>query len=165
MTPHRGFTLIEILIVLVILAVAAGMVTLNLTRDDRGSLVRAARDLSGDIEYAADRARYRHELLGLAELPDGKGWQFLVISTDGGKAVTSVPRDDPNLAPTTLPDGMTYRSVSYAGAPTEKGTILPILPSGRFEPFTVELKLEDWSIQVSIDPLGRVAMGEAERNE
>lgn len=155
--PASGFTLVEILIVLVILAIAVGLVTFNLTRDERRELEREARRLTSSLEYAAERARYRHELLGLAALPDGGGWQFLLLPESDGESARWLAIDnDTLLAARVLPEPMRFRPQSYAGKPMDENAILPILPSGRFEPYEIELRNNDWRIRLVVDPLGRI---------
>jgi type II secretion system protein H len=157
-----GFTLVEILVVLLLLGIVGSLLTVNLSPDERGDLVRQARDLTGSLEYATDRARWQHELLGLAALPDGKGWQFLLINTTDAKSAAATIDDDPQLKPRLLPEGMTFRPLHYAAADAAEDTILPILPSGRFEPFDVALVWGTWRVVLSVDPLGRISTSSPE---
>ncbi len=55
-SPPAGFTLVEVLVVLVILALAAGVATFALGGDDRDRAVREARRFAGVLEHAAARA-------------------------------------------------------------------------------------------------------------
>ncbi|MDR1530245.1 MAG: prepilin-type N-terminal cleavage/methylation domain-containing protein [Burkholderiales bacterium] len=156
-----GFTLVEILTVLVILSLAVGLVTFNLTRDERRELEREARRLTGAIEYATERARYHHELLGLAALPEGKGWQFLQLPENSDTRWLVIDDDAP-LAARKLPDHLRFYPQSYAGKEIDVHAVLPILPSGRFEPYQFELRNEGWRIRFIVDPLGRITTSLAE---
>jgi len=60
-----GFTLLEILVVLVILSIAAGLAVVALGSDTRASLRREAQRFGGALEYAASRAQMRNETLGV----------------------------------------------------------------------------------------------------
>ena len=61
-----GFTLVEILVVIVILGIAAGVAIVSATPDERDLSVREARRFAGALEYAAQRAQFRNELLGVS---------------------------------------------------------------------------------------------------
>src|SRR5438874_1167200 len=61
-----GFTLIEILVVLVILGIAASLVIVNLGRDDRRDVQREAKRLAGALEHAAAVAQWSSETLGIS---------------------------------------------------------------------------------------------------
>ena len=51
---------------------------------------------------------------------------------------------------------------SYAGGPLRPDAIVPLRASGRNEPFSFVLASEQQQAVVSADPLGRVAVGNAE---
>ncbi|MDR0588156.1 MAG: GspH/FimT family pseudopilin [Burkholderiales bacterium] len=151
-----AFTLVEVLIVLVILSVAVGVAALNLSRDVSKELRVESRELAGALEYATDRARWQHQVLGLAPLEQGIGWQFLVLSDDEKPQWKAV--DDDALRVRRLPEGMIYRPMIYSGKATSPETVLPILPSGHFEPYELELCLETVRARILVDPLGRVTL-------
>ena len=96
-----GFTLIEILIVLVIIGVAAGAVTLGM-----GSITRApsveteARRLATRIQAAADDAMLGDRLIAFTAEEHGYG--FATFAADG----TLTPRTDDALGFHRLPSGM-----------------------------------------------------------
>ena len=155
---HSGFTLLEILIVLVVLAIAAGLITLTVGNDERGTLQREAQRLTGALEYAADRARFRHEIVGVSALPGNHGWRFWSIPEDAGKGVSwRVVTDDAPLTAHRLSGEFTLRPLYYAGQPLAADAIVPLLPSGRFEPYALELRGADWSLRLNSDPLGRIS--------
>ena len=60
----RGFTLIEILVVIAILAIAAGVAVVAYDGSDRDRATREARRFAGALEHAAARAQVRAETLG-----------------------------------------------------------------------------------------------------
>ncbi|WP_395374381.1 GspH/FimT family pseudopilin [Marinicella sp. W31] len=58
----KGFTLIEVLVVLVLLAVLAGVVAFNMTGSLKGSKIRAAsRDLVAAMRYTRSQAMIKHK--------------------------------------------------------------------------------------------------------
>jgi hypothetical protein len=143
--------------VLVILAVVAGLVTLTIGGGERNTLQREAQRLTGALEHAADRARFRHEIVGISALPDGRGWRFWTIPEDAGKnAAWRAIADDTLLAAHRLSGSLTLRPLHYGGRPLAADAIVPLLPSGRFEPYALELRGTGWSLQLNGDPLGRI---------
>jgi len=153
----RGFTLIEILVVVAILAIGGGIAAVTLSSDERASLSREARRFAGAVEYAADRAKVRHETLGVSA--DGEAWRFWRRSADGRWNALS---DDPALAPRALPAPLHVVPNSYAGGPLRPEAIVPLRASGRNEPFTFVLGNKQYQAVVSVDPLSRVSVGNAE---
>jgi general secretion pathway protein H len=153
----RGFTLVEILVVVAILAIGGAIAAATLSGDERTSLSREARRFAGAVEYAADRAKVRHETLGVSA--DGDAWRFWRRSDEGRWSALS---DDSALAPRVLPPPLRALPHSYAGGPLRPDAIVPLRASGRNEPFTFVLANERYQAAVSADPLGRVSVGSAE---
>ena len=70
-----GMTLVEMLVVLAIIGVAAGAVALGLGSADRGNAVEAeARQLAAKLRLAADEAMVRDAPLAFAHDPHGYGF-------------------------------------------------------------------------------------------
>jgi type II secretion system protein H len=74
LAPVRGFTLVEILVALAIVAIASGAAWLAWRGGGDAALRREASRFAGAIEYAAQRAQWRHEDLGVSA--DAGGWRF-----------------------------------------------------------------------------------------
>jgi general secretion pathway protein H len=153
----RGFTLVEILVVVAILAIGAGISAVLLSGDERTALSHEARRFAGAVEYAVDRAKVRHETLGVSA--DGATWRFWRRAADGRWSALS---DDPALAPRALPSTVRALPHAYAGGPLRPETIVPLRASGRNEPFAFVLAVDRYQTVVSADPLGRIAVGNAE---
>jgi tetratricopeptide (TPR) repeat protein len=111
----------------------------------------------GAVEYAADRAKVRHETLGVSA--DGEAWRFWRRSAEGRWSALSA---DPALASRVLPPPLRALPHAYAGGPLRPDAIVPLRASGRNEPFTFVLANERYQAVVSADPLGRVSVGNAE---
>ena len=65
--PRRragGFTLIEVLVVVVVIGIASGIVIANLGGDDRRTTEREAKRLAGALEHAAALAQWKSETSG-----------------------------------------------------------------------------------------------------
>jgi general secretion pathway protein H len=146
-----GFTLVEMLVVVVVIAVASGIAIVNAGGDDRRAAEREATRLAGALEHAAALAQWKAQTLGVSA--DGAVYRFWRRGTDDRWAPLS---DDDILAPRALPAPLTVATASYAGAPVAADSILPFRPSGRNEPYALLLASPTWSIVVAGDPLNRV---------
>ena len=148
---RAGYTLIEVLVVIAVIAIAAGLVVVNLDGDDHKSVEREAARLAGALEHAAALAQWRSETLGFSA--DGPGYRFWRRGSDN--RWTAV-RDEEALAQRTLPTQWSVSSLSYAGAPVAANVIVPFRPSGRNEPYALALSSPSWTLVVAGDPLNRV---------
>ena len=148
-----GFTLLEILVVIAILALAAGIAVVSFDRDERGTVEREARRFAGALEYAAQRAQMRHETIGVSA--GGNGWRFWTRGPDGRWRALS---DDVPLAPRALPQPLDAAPLAYAGHPLAANAIVPLRPSGRNEPYSFVVASSSHRAIVSADPLNRVAV-------
>ena len=151
---HRrqaAFTLVELLVVVVVVGVAAGLVVLNLGSDDRRVIESEATRLAGALEHAAASAQWRGTVLGVSA--EGRGYRFWERAA--GDRWTALTGDDV-LAPRALPGALTVTPLTYSGAPVAADAILPLRPSGRNEPYSLALASSTWSAVVAADPLNRV---------
>ena len=153
----RGFTLLEILVVVAILAIAGIVVALTITTDERGTLDRESRRFAGALEYAALRAQARNETLGVAAFagPEGSQWRFLARGADG-QWRTIV--DDTPLATHAVPRPLAIVPWTYAGREIAADAIVPLRASGRNEPYAFVLRGERFDAIVGADPSNRVAI-------
>ncbi len=151
-----GFTLAEVLVVLVVIALAAGMVYARLDSDPRQTLEREARRLGAAMEHAASLAQWRNQVLGVSA--SGSEYRFWrrETSLEGDRWVPLT--DDEVLAPHALPSGVLANVATYAGQPAAPDSIFPLAPSGRNEPYTIELASAEWRALLLADPLNRVAI-------
>jgi general secretion pathway protein H len=107
-----GFTLIEVLVVLVIMGVMATVVSIGVGSLNERSDERSLQRLSRAIEAAAERAMVRGRPLAV-EFGAG-GCRFLVMNIDGSWQAMSEP---PLFAEWHLPSGWTWASLRHEGAP------------------------------------------------
>jgi general secretion pathway protein H len=150
---YPGFTLVEVLVVVALISIAAAFVTVNLYGDDRRMAEREARRMAGALEHAAALAQWRGEVLGVSA--DGSGYRFWRRGADG--RWTAV-QDDDVLVPHALPATWTVAPLSFASAPVAPDAIIPFRPSGRNEPYELLLASPAWSLVIAGDPLNRVAL-------
>lgn len=153
--PSRGFTLIEVLVVVAILAIAATVAVVSWDGDERGQVTREARRLAGALEHAALRAQVRAETLGVSA--EGGGWRFWRRHPE--RSQWQPVTDDEVLGPHALGHGMRVAPVSYAGRPLPADAIVPFRPTGRNEPYALALRGDTVEIVVAADPLNRVTLG------
>ena len=149
---RRGFTLVEILVVLVNIALVGGLAMVTLERDERRLAAREAKRFAGALEFAAARAQARNETLGVSadrtirfwrREPSGERW---------------LPLDDDVLGARVLPEPLLATPLSYAGQRIAANTIVPLRASGRNEPFAFTLASPAWLVVLAADPLNRVSI-------
>lgn len=149
--PGAGFTLVEMMVVVVVIGIAATLAVVNLGGDSVRDLAREAKRLAGALEHAQALAQWQSETLGVST--DGRSYRFW--RRDGADHWTALTGDDV-LAPRSLAAGMSLGSQSYAGAPVPADAILPFRPGGRNEPYSFALVSAAGSVVVAGDPIGRV---------
>lgn len=85
-----GFTLIEILVVLVVLGIAASIVVFQLAGDDRRDVQREAKRLAGALEHAAAVAQWSGETLGVSA--EGGVYRFWRRGTNDSSSCWAVTK-------------------------------------------------------------------------
>ena len=152
----RGFTLVELLVVLIVIGLAAGLVYAQLDTDPRQTVEREGRRFAGALEHAALLAQWKNETLGVSA--NGGAYRFWrrdgTLDGNGWVALS----DDDVLVARALPAPLTATSRLYAGQPVPSEAVLPLRPSGRNEPYVIALASPEWQILLTADPLNRVAL-------
>jgi type II secretion system protein H len=149
----RGFTLLEVLVVVAILGLAAAIGYATLERDDRRTLDREARRFGGALEYAMLRAQLRHETLGVSASQGA--WRFWQRDAQAGwQALTG----DDALAARAWPAPVSAAAVAYAGRAVAADAIVPLRASGRNDPAAFELRAGPHVATVATDPANRVTI-------
>jgi hypothetical protein len=145
---------VEILVVLVILALAGGLALLELDRDERGTAAREAKRFAGALQYAASRAQWRNETVGVS----AEGRQLRVWRRDAAGERWLPLTDDEVLAPRLLPEPETAAALAFAGQRIAPATVVPLRSTGRNEPYAFVLVTAAWQVTLAADPLNRVAI-------
>ena len=158
--PTRGFSLLELLVVMVIVGVLAGTVVLGFVGADREQTLRTeAERLALLIEMARDSAVQRNEEWGL--YVDERRYTFAVFDADEGAWREQEERPFAARATTQASLSIRVEARELAAATTQMGKRPPavvIFSSGEQTPFEIELK-PDWESRpwvVRSDGLSRV---------
>ncbi|MEK8090184.1 type II secretion system minor pseudopilin GspH [Thermithiobacillus plumbiphilus] len=158
MYRQRGFTLIEILVVLVLIGITLGLVGINLMPDQRRELGEEAQRLALLIEQAQEEAVLSGNTLGF-EL-SANGYRFVRenaavsdVPGDTDKPAWSVVEDDELLRPRQWRAAIAVEALSINGQPVPLPMKSPLLlsPTGLGEPFELDLALEGYRIQLAGD--------------
>jgi general secretion pathway protein H len=155
----RGFTLIEVLVVVVIVGITLSLVVVNFARDDKRVLADEAQRLSLLLEHAHDEAVASSHQLSWAA--DAKGYRFAVAT--GPDTWTLLSTDD-IFRPRDWTRGVSFggvRTLQGPGGPADAAR-LDFSPSGFNAPFEMRLAVGDRYALIAGDPLGRIAITYAE---
>jgi general secretion pathway protein H len=107
----RGFTLLEMLVVLVIAGLLVSLASLSLSRNPRTDLREEAQRLALLFESAGDEAQVRAR--PIAWQPGTRGFRFDVGTADGWR-----PLRDDLLRPRDWDGGVTGAAIDYPGSDT-----------------------------------------------
>lgn len=150
----RGFTLVEILVVIIILGIVAGLAVALVDPDERDVSAREARRFAGALEYASRRAQWRSEMLGVSA--DGRVLRYW--RRDAANDRWLPVDDDDVLRAHALPDPVEAMAFAYAGRRLASNAIVPLRASGRNDPFAFLLTTPRFRTVIALDPLNRVSI-------
>ena len=163
----RGFTLIEVLVVLLIMGLFVGLVSAIVRPDDRGLLRLEAARLAQLLDLAAAESRLTGK--SIAWTADGFGYRFWQMTRDARgleneSAQWSEIRDNDLLRVRTLPQGMMISGLQVESMPAHGAMRLEFNPYGATLAFTIEMSLGAAHYAVAASPVGevRVLPGEGE---
>ncbi|MEW5838948.1 MAG: type II secretion system minor pseudopilin GspH [Pseudomonadota bacterium] len=112
-----GFTLIEVMVVMVIIAILVTVVSLSLKGDRAGeALEEEAQRLTGLLNLAREEAVMRDLDLALAFMPDGYLFAQRQEADDSGEEIFLPLSDDPMFRPRNLPGGAEMQFVAQQNA-------------------------------------------------
>ena len=101
--PASGFTLVEVLVVLIVIGLGAGLITLRMGQDSAATLRQESERLRSVLEHAAQLAQWRRA--PLVWEGDTAGYRFLSPQPDG----TLREETDETLARHVFPESMRDR--------------------------------------------------------
>jgi len=151
MRSARGFTLIEMLVVMLIMGLFVGLVSAIVRPDDRAVLRVEAERLAQLLDLAAMQPR----LTGrpVAWTASGPGYLFSQFDQDTG---WSEIRDDDVLRARTLPQGMLVAGLHIENMPPQGAMRLEFSPYGPPPPFNIEIAFGQERYTVAASPIGDV---------
>lgn len=151
MKRARGFTLIEVLVVLLIMGLFVGLVSAIVRPDDRGLLRVEAGRLAQLLDLAAAESRLTGK--SIAWTADGPGYRFWRMS---GHADWLEARDSDLLRARALPQGMVIRSLQIENGPAHGAMRLEFAPYNAALAFHIEMSLGAARYAVAGSPVGEV---------
>lgn len=153
LTPHpsrarqRGFTLIELAVIVLIVTIIIAAIGINLTRSDRDRVRDEAERLALLVQAARDEAVLQGHVLVLELTTDG--YRFLQLGDDGKLSAVA---GGELLAPRELPAPITASADIEGSAATSKAGLV-FDPTGGLGPFRVTLRLNatEWYVHNLLD--------------
>lgn len=148
MRATRGFTLVEVLVVLIVIGLGAGLITLGMGHDSAAALRQESERLRSALEHAAQLAQWRRS--ALVWEADAGGYRFLSATPEGQLQEEA----DDTLSRHAFPEEMHLRAIGPAGdaAPLR----LVLRASGRNDPYALIVDSPAGSWTLRGDPLNRV---------
>ena len=159
--PHRGFTLIEMLVVLLIMGLFVGLVSAITRPDDRALLRIEADRLAQLLDLAAEESRLTGK--SIAWTSDGTDYRFLRFQEDTG---WSEILDSDSLRARILPQGITISRLQIETMQQPGIMRLEFTPYARTLSFNIEMSLGAERYTIAASPVGdvRVLPGEGKTN-
>ncbi|HEY5290926.1 MAG TPA: GspH/FimT family pseudopilin [Burkholderiales bacterium] len=155
----RGFTLIEMLVVLMIMGLFVGLVSTITRPDDRAVLRLEAERLSQLLDFAAAEAQLTGK--SIAWTADGSGYRFWRSAED---SAWSEIRDSELLRARTLPRGMAVSGFRVENMRPQGAMRLEFSPQGSSFAFTITMSLGAERYAVAGSPVGDVRIVPGEGN-
>jgi len=147
----RGFTLIEMLVVLLIIGLLVGLVSAIAQPDQRALLRLEAERLAQLLDLAATEAQLSGK--PIAWTSDGTRYQFWRFSEDAGWAEL---RGNDLLRKRPLPQGMTIAGLWVENLRSQDAMRLEFSPYGATLAYAVEMALGAQHYTVEASPIGEL---------
>lgn len=148
---RRGFTLIEMLVVLMIIGLFVGLVATITRPDDRAVLRLEAERLSQLLDFAAAEAQLTGK--SIAWTADASGYRFWRARDDANWAEI---RDSELLRARALPQGVAVAGFRVENMRPQGAMRLEFAPQGSSLAFTIALSLGGERYAVAGSPVGDV---------
>ncbi len=150
-SQQGGFTLLEILVVLLVIGIISAAVALGVSMDDRRTTAIEASRLADLLEEAEEEAMSRGEKLAWS----GAGDSYLFWKMDEAGKWQQIADDD-LFKGHVFQDGISIDAVNLNGLPSDKKIVFN--PSGVNTPFRIVLSGTESKIGISGDAMNRVTV-------
>lgn len=147
----NGFTLVEMLVVLLIIGLFVGLVSTIAQPDERSVLRVEAERLARLLDLASAESQLTGRSIGW--MADGPGYRFWRFNDDG--SWTEI-RDSDLLRARTLPRGMVISGLRVETMRPQGAMRLEFVPYGPPLSFTIEMSLGPEHYAVTASPMGEV---------
>lgn len=147
---QRGFTLIEMLVVLLVMGLLVGLVAASAAPDERALLRVEVERLAQVLDLAATESRLTGQ--AIAWTADGPGYRFWRFSDVAGW----FPIVDDALRARTLPQGMTISNLNVETTRSPEHMRLQFSPYGGAPSFSVIMSFGEARYTVENSPVGEV---------
>ena len=154
-----GFTLIEMLVVLVIMGILVGMVTANARPSDSDQLRVEAERLAQIMDMAAEESRTTGSTMAWSA--DASGYRFWRLGADDE---WSEIRDSDLLRPRRLPPGMALSNLRVEASPPSRFMRVQFSPGGSALAFVLDLSLGSDSYEIASSPMGDLRISPGKEN-
>ncbi len=158
---RRGFTLVEVLVVVVIVGISLGLVVVNLAPDRASILDGEARRLALMLQFARDDAVVRGA--ALAWTADAEGYRFSRRERGRGWVTLGTARAEGLEARAWAPQVTALLRVS--GQPVPAGQPLVFSPSGFNPQYELTLASGPWRAVLAANIAGKVRLERARRED
>jgi general secretion pathway protein H len=149
----RGFTLVEVLVVALLVGITVAFVAVNLRGDDRDTLRKEAARLATGLEQAQDEAVMTGVSLAWRGADDA--YQYLRRGPDG----TWTAVDGDSFAARRLTQPVRLVDVEIGGAKVAAGGLVVLSPSALAAPVRIVLGAGSERAAVEVGAMTRVVMG------
>jgi general secretion pathway protein H len=144
-----GFTLVELLVVLVIIAAMVSLVGVNLAPDPR----QALREEASRLALLLGHAREEAITTGVAMAWQGADGGYRFVRRAADHAWQPVDADNA-LRTRTLPIGVSFARIDVTTQTTGKAPVIVLAPNGMTEPFRITLANGGYQVSVASDGVG-----------
>jgi general secretion pathway protein H len=150
---QRGFTLVEILVVTVIIGIGLALVVANLQPDDSQAVRRDATLLAGQLEQLQERALFGGRAIGVTLSAEGLStWQRDAKGEWAAAPVKTSGRPQP----------LALESFKLGAQTVETDARLVFLPDGVNQPFELVVGRDGHRFRITGDALGRIQVAGAD---
>ena len=154
----RGVSLVEILLVMLVIAIALAMVMPNLTKSHEQTLLEEGKRLSALLSYASDMSTSTGHAIAWEQTP--AGYRFL--EKDQDLNVWKPLLDDSSLRERVLPERVQIEFIPEQGKHGSQLAKVIFNPSGVQAPFEIGLHNESQHIRVIGNLIGQITLARTE---